>query len=79
MYQKMPLGCELLEAIEQALADETGNARCTDGSEDPRVMVVAERPEETPNGKRTSVVWSSLKARWNSSELYLEREEDKKK
>ena len=71
----MPLACETLEEIEGALAEVEGTACIADPV---RVLVVGERPEATPNGKRTSVVWRALAARWLSHELYLEREEDKK-
>lgn len=77
---KAAISCELLEEMEEALAegvkhperwerDETGN--------DVRVLLVGDSTVRTPKGKRSYVGWSTRSERYLSTEVYFEREEDK--
>lgn len=76
---KMQLDCQLLEEIQGALADETVDTNSAGGLDSVRVLLVGDKTDATPNGNRTSVIWSSRTERWRSTEIYFEREEDKKK
>lgn len=82
VYQRAALECSLIEELEEALAEGKGHPDRWERDElgdDVRVLLVGHPFSKTPNGKRSHVQWSTRKERWNSTEVYFEREEDKNK
>ena len=74
VYQKMTLPCELIEEMEGALAEEAGTPSEQRGV---RVLVIGDRTDTAPNGRRGHVIWSTQTERWRSTEVYFERKEDR--
>jgi len=81
VHYKMPLECALVEEMEGALAEGLQHPdrweRDKEGN-DVRVLVISDQAERTPEGRRSRVTWSTRTTHWNSTEVYFEREEDKK-
>ena len=74
VYQKMALPCELIEEMEDALAEDIGTPVEQRGA---RVLLVGEPRNTTPNGRRSFISWSTHEERWRGTEVYFERKEDR--